>query len=140
MKKLNQLSNVKLIVLAVLMTGYLSASCQVTPAPIPKIEYATIYIRIRGEKIVYREKPPFMSPRLTMPSGKASVIYNETNGGQEIKDLAELINYMAIYEWELKTSNSTSIGPEDTFWLTFVRPRNVQSTGQIVDQLNRIDK
>lgn len=140
MKKLNQISKVKLAALFVLMISCLSAASQVTPAPIQKIEYATIYLRIRGEKIIYREKPPFMSPRLTMPSGRASVIYNETNANREINDLAELVNYMAAYEWELKTSNSTSIGPEDTFWLIFQRPRNIPSNSPSIDQVNSIKK
>jgi len=140
MKKFIRISKAKLFLTSVLMTGYLSAASQVTPAPIQKIEYATIYLRIRNEKIVYREKTPFMSPRLTMPSGKTSVIYNETNANREINDLAELVNYMAMYEWELKTSNSTSIGPEDTFWLIFQRHRSNQSNGQIVEPSNAVKK
>ncbi|HRW98317.1 MAG TPA: hypothetical protein P5280_02445 [Cyclobacteriaceae bacterium] len=125
-------SSIALALILVITQG--TVSCQVAPEQLIKklddadkqYQYATLFVRVKGEKILYSKNSPGRSPLLTISDYEPIYLFrrlglptvpgiNDTTANYN--NLAEVISRIADDGWVIKTMTSTVLNDEDRFWM-----------------------
>jgi hypothetical protein len=76
-------------------------------------EYATVFVRVlyQGNQVVYDANGASRSPLVTMPNGKQGILLDTKqmfpqDPDGKLKNVGEVINYMAAFGWTLKSSDA----------------------------------
>lgn len=97
-------------------------------------QYATVFVRTRGEKVIYEERGESVSPTITYP-GHDPVCFYELTGisYRKFSNVNEVVNFMASRGWKLVTLNNSFRDSEEIFWITFESITR-QSLGGSIDK------
>lgn len=111
-----------------------TVSCQVAPEHLIKkmdevnrqYQYATLFVRVKGEKILYSKNSQGRSPLLTISGVEPIFLFrrlglptvpgiNDTTANYN--NLAEVIGRLADDGWIIKTLSNTVLNDEERFWI-----------------------